>query len=294
MTLKKEEIEKALLAKKEFTASTLRTYCSLLLSIYNKLEGKDGMEFFIKQKGDIINYVTSKMESAQSRKTLLSALYKLTELNDYRDAMMENIKIVNEHYSKKKTDEKRKEKAKPYQEVRKICDDMIHKYQENKSIYNAMNVLITTLCSGYYESNPPRRLMDWTEMKLRNYTNEDNYVKGNYFYFNVYKTAKIVKKNTGTATQKIEIAKELRPLINKLRKEALSDFMLLNVKGEKFTTASLNKRLTTIFGFGVDMLRSIYLTDYIYGDNLLKKLEDTATKMSHSVNAQMEFYVKDD
>lgn len=293
MTLKLD-LETALLAKKEFTSSTLRTYTSLLASVYNKLKGEKGVDFFFDKKDDIIKYISANMESPQSRKTLLSALYKLTDLEDYRSLMMENIKVVNEHYSKKKTDEKRKQKAKPYEEIRGICEKLIQNYQMNKSIFNAMNVLIATLCSGYYEGTPPRRLLDYTEMKIRNFTANDNYVKGNYFYFNVYKTASIVKKNTGTTTQKVEIPKELRPLINKIKKDNLSDYLLLNAKGEKFTSSSLNKRLTVLFGFGVDMLRSIFLTEHIYGNDLLKKLEENAEKMGHSIDAQMTFYVKDD
>jgi len=293
MTFKQDIID-ALLAKKEFTDSTLRTYSSLLASIYTKLDGKNGVEFFSKEADKILDYITNNMESAQSRKTLLSALLNLTGIEQYRALMIENIKTVNAHYATKKVDEKRKEKAKPYEEIRKICEGFIQAYQENKSIYNAMNVLISTLCSGYYEGTPPRRLLDYTEMKLKNFTADDNYIKGNYFYFNIYKTAKNVKKNTGTSTQKVEVPKELRPLIAKLKKENLSDYMMLNVKGEKFTSSSLNKRLSILFGFGVDMLRSIFLTDHVYGNNLLQKLEENAEKMGHSINAQMEFYVKND
>jgi hypothetical protein len=289
----KEELSKALLSKKEFTESTLRTYTSLLSSLYNKLDGdKDGLEFFTKQKESILEHI-GKMSSAQSKKTILSALFKLTEDDDYKTHMMENIKVVNNHYSQRKTDEKRKEKAKPWDEIRSLCETFIAKYQENKSIYNLMNVLISTLCSGYYESNPPRRLMDYSEMKLKNFSNEDNYVKGNYFYFNKYKTSKVNEDNGKGRLQKVEIAKELRPLINKLKKENLSDYLLLNVKGEKFSQSSLNKRLTLLFGFGCDMLRSIYLSDHVYSNDLLKKLEKTAEDMGHSVDAAMNFYVKD-
>lgn len=288
-----EEISKALMEKKEFTPSTLRTYTSLLSSLYTKLNGEGGVKFFIKEKDAIIDHITNKMESPQSRKTLLSALLNLTQLDAYRSLMLENIKVVNEHYAKKKMDDKREEKAKPYTEIRNICETLMDNYQSNKSIYNSMNVLISTLCSGYYyEQTPPRRLLDYSEMKINNFTADDNYVKGNYFYFNVYKTAKYVKNSTGSTTQKIEIPKELRPLISKIKKENLSDYLLVNIKGEKFTSSSLNKRLTVLFGFGVDMLRSIYLTDHVYSNDLLKKLEDTADKMGNSVQSQMNYYVK--
>lgn len=288
MTISRQNIEDALSAKKKLSDSTLRTYTSLLFSLYKKLDGQNAIEFYVKNKDGIMSHIINDMESPQSRKTLLSALYILTNDEDYRNIMMENIKIVNETYAKKKRDEKSKEKEKPFQEIKSICDDLIQRYQQNKSIYNLMNVLIGVLCSGYYDTNPPRRLMDWTEMKIANYTNEDNYLKGNYFYFNKYKTVKLY------GTQKVEINKELMPLINKLKKEKLSDYLLLNVNGGKFTSSSLNKRLQILFGMGVDMLRSIYLTDHVYSNDLLKKLEDNAEKMGHSVNAAMSYYVKDD
>lgn len=289
MTISKQDIAGALLSKKQLSDSTLRTYTSLLFSLYKKLDGQNATEFFVKNKEGIMKHIINDMESPQSRKTLLSALYILTNDEDYRNIMMENIKIVNDTYAKKKRDEKSKEKEKPFQEIKNICDNLIQQYKQNKSIYNLMNVLIAVLCSGYYDTNPPRRLMDFTELKIANYnTNEDNYVKGNYFYFNKYKTSKLY------GTQKVEINKELMPLINKLKKEKLSDYLLLNVNGEKFTSSSLNKRLQILFGMGVDMLRSIYLSDHVYGNDLLKKLEDNAEKMGHSIGAQMAYYVKDD
>jgi site-specific recombinase XerD len=287
-----EEISKALLEKKEFTPSTLRTYTSLLSSLYSKLNGDGGVSFFTKEKDTIIDYIANKMESAQSRKTLLSALVNLTQLDVYRSLMLENIRAVNEHYAKRKLDDKQKEVTKRYTEIRSICETLIDTYQQNKSFYNLMNVLIATLCSGYYEGTPPRRLLDYCEMKWKNFTPDDNYIKGNYFYFNIYKTSRHVKNSTGSTTQKIEIPKELRPLISKIKKENLSDYLLLNIKGEKFSSSSFNKRVTVLFGFGVDRLRSIYLTDHVYSDDLLKKLEDTADKMGNSISSQMNYYVK--
>ena len=133
-------------------------------------------------------------------------------------------------------------------------------------------------------------------MKISNFDEsshtKDNYVKGNFFHFNIYKTAKLNQNKHGTPLQKVEIPKPLRPLINRLKKEKLSDYLLLNSKGEKFTSASLNKRLTILFGFGVDMLRSIFLTDHVFADDLLKKLEENAEKMAHSLGSQLEYYVK--
>ena len=79
-----------------------------------------------------------------------------------------------------------------------------------------------------------------------------------------------------------------------LKKVNDSDYLLVNLKtGKPFSQSALSKRLTKLFGFSVDMLRSIYLSDVTYNDELQKKLEKTAADMGSSVNAQTQFYVKD-
>ena len=45
--------------------------------------------------------------------------------------------------------------------------------------------MIVQLTTGYYETLPPRRNMDWNEMKFRNYTDKDNYITKTHFVFNV-------------------------------------------------------------------------------------------------------------
>ena len=51
---------------------------------------------------------------------------------------------------------------------------------------------------------PPRRSLDYSEMKIRNYdAKTDNFYKGNKFFFNKYKTVK------SYGIQSLEIPKEL-------------------------------------------------------------------------------------
>jgi hypothetical protein len=69
-------------------------------------------------------------------------------------------------------------------------------------------------------------------------------------------------------------------------------FLLVNSQGAKFSPASLHARLLSIYGFGVDMIRSIYISELHKGTPSIKSMEHVAKSMGHSVGAQMLFYVK--
>ncbi len=281
----KEKIAEALLKNKQLSDSTLKTYVSLLYNLKKQMNDlEDDMDFFAKKKDAIIEFV-SKKPSQQSQKTIYSGLYILTNLPEYKDRMNEMVKQVNDHYAQRRVDEKRQPKQLSFEDVKAIHEKIKSTYVKNKSIYNMMNYLISSLCSGVMIA--PRRL-EYCDVKIANYDEEkDNFVKGNKIYFNKYKTA------GKYGMQSIDIPKELTPIINKLKKENLCDYLMVTTQGTKFSNSALNKRLTLLFGCGIDILRSVYLSDHIYSNDLLKKLEETAAQMGNSVEAQMAFYVKD-
>ncbi len=281
----KEKIAEALLKNKQLSDSTLKTYVSLLYNLKKQMNDlEDDMDFFAKKKDAIIEFV-SKKSSQQSQKTIYSGLYILTNLPEYKGRMNEMVKQVNDHYAQRRVDEKRQPKQLSFEDVKAIHEKIKSTYVKNKSIYNMMNYLISSLCSGVMIA--PRRL-EYCDVKIANYDEEkDNFVKGNKIYFNKYKTA------GKYGMQSIDIPKELTPIINKLKKENLCDYLMVTTQGTKFSNSALNKRLTLLFGCGIDILRSVYLSDHIYSNDLLKKLEETAAQMGNSVEAQMAFYVKD-
>jgi integrase len=125
-------------------------------------------------------------------------------------------------------------------------------------------------------------------MKIKNFDKDkDNYIKSGKLYFNQYKT----KDRYGL--QVINIPKELNTLINKWKKINNSDYLLVNVDGKEFQSSSLSKKISRLFkGVGIDMLRSIFLSHYYKDLPKLVEMEELATKMGHSVNAAMGFYVK--
>lgn len=284
----KTQVTELLTKQRKLSASTLRTYTSLLSSLYKKLNGED-MSFFEKDKNNILEHIKS-LSSPQSRKTILSALFVMTSDNDYRDSMLEDIKIVNDSYKNQKTSDERKSSLISFDRVKEIHNELFRKMKSNPTHNNIVNYLISSVCSGVYgEVLPPRRL-EYADMKIRNQNKEtENYVDGGKFIFNQYKTVRTHGR------QIIPIPKDLNNLINKWKKLNTTDYLLVNERGEKFSTSALSKRIKDLFeGNSQDVLRSIFLSNYYKDLPQLKTMEDMASKMGHNIGSALNFYVKKD
>lgn len=288
--LKDELLEQFKEKRPNLSQSSLKTYVSILNSLYNKLEGTNGIEFFKNDK-KIINHI-EEMEKAQSKKTALSALFVLTGIKEYQDEMNANIKAVNEFYKEQKNDPERLKKLKSFDEILAIHEQIKSRYKKNPTLDNRMDLIISYLVSGVLgEDLPPRRVLDYSSMKIRNYDKQkDNYIQAGKFYFNQYKT----KDRHGT--QIISIPKELNTLINKHKQiNDEIDYLLLNEDDKPFTSTALSKKISRMFdGNSMDMLRSIFLSNYYKDLPQLKSMEKLASNMGHSINSALQYYVKND
>lgn len=269
------------------TESSLKTYSSLMYSMFNKLKIEKDLGNIKKHKEEIIDYIKS-LEKAQSRKTLLSALVILTDDEDYKKLMSENTKIINDSYKEQKTNPETLEDMKTMDELKEIYNQLLSKAKKNPTEDNYMNVLMACLFTGCCEGLPPRRLQDYVDMKKSSYDkDEDNYITGKEFVFNKYKTAK------HTGQQKIDIPKEVKTIINKVIKMGDGDY-LLHSNDQKYTTSAMSKKLKSLFGVSVDGLRSIYLSNMYKGLPALTQMEEVAEQMGHSVSMAIGHYVKKD
>jgi site-specific recombinase XerD len=279
----KTEISDALLAKRKLTDSTLRTYTSLLSALNRKMDGKKELEFFTEEATDIKAYI-AKIDKPQSRKTILSALFVLTNEVSYSEVMRVDIKLVNDIYSTKKMSSERKEKALSIVQVKAINATIIDTYKKNPTTSNLNDVLISVLMSGEYF--PPRRL-EWAMVKVKDFNEDtDNYIVKNKVHFNKYKTHSVYGK------QVIELPKKVMPWVNKVLKDKNREYLIVNSKGKHFSASLLSKTLTGLYGIGIDMLRSTYINDVVYGNDAFKKMEASAKAMGNSVGSQQSFYVK--
>ena len=70
--------------------------------------GEKNLEFFLTEKDKIIKYIKDNITSNQTQKTVLSALYILTDSQEYKDIMLDicNCKKVNDNYKEQKMSDK--------------------------------------------------------------------------------------------------------------------------------------------------------------------------------------------
>ena len=285
----KTTITAALRERRQLSDSTCRTYTSLLASLYTKLEATS-MSFFVKENDAIIAHVEA-LESNQTKKTIFAALVVLEpDVTEYNDHMRSNMSKVHANYRLQKVDPDREAKWMSFYEVKKIHTMLMETAKLDPTLENLTNAVLSGVMSGAYGAEcPPRRLLDYSEMKSANFNKkEDNYISGNTMYFNVYKTAKFEKSKN--IHPQLTVPAPLRPLITRLKK-APGDYLFNNTKGGKFSASSLNKRMTSLFGFSADMLRSIFLSEVYKDTPKLDVSEALAANMSHSVGSQM-YYIK--
>ena len=281
--------------------SSVKTYASILRSLQKKLTGNTDVE------GSSFND-TKKVLAAladvdpSKRKTTLSALVIMTDKQQYRDAMMKDIKSYKDQISKREKTEK--------QEANWVTEDDIHaKYEElNKDVAHLwkkenltsaehqrlQNFVIVAVLGGVHI--PVRRSKDFVDFKIGNVdTDKDNYFdKKNNMVFNSYKTAKHYGQ------QKIDVPRKLKAILKKWVAKNPTDWLLFDSKynglgGQSGKSASgsvkLNQRLEKIFNkkVGVNGLRHSSLSENF--SEVLTKAVELTEDMGTSL-AQLETYAK--
>jgi len=288
----KESIQKALLSKRStLSASTLKTYSTLLYTLQKRMSG-EGIEWYEKEHEAILKHI-QEMPIAQTRKTLLSALYVLTGIQSYKEEMSKEMKTVNEKYTQQKTSDKRKEHLISYDEVKSIHNDLVEKAKKNPTHENIVNALISYTSSGALGVQLPPRRLEYAEMKMKNFHAEnDNFIdwKRKLFVFNRYKTY------SKHGSQTIPIPKEVMPLLTKWKKANNSDYMLIGERGESpMASNTLSRRIKKLFrGNSQDALRSIFLSNYYKDIPKLQEMNELSENMGHSVSSALTYYVKKD
>lgn len=290
--------------KPSISASSCKTYNSLLRSIYLNVFGKHDnpdIKNFSKTE-PILKWLEQK--AYNTRKTYLAALVCI-EPNEpkYKTMMLNDVNTYNKEVSKSEMTDKLENAAISEEEINKIRNDLKHNAEvllKRKSFNVAdyveiQNYIIFSLFHGHIV---PRRAIDYTEMKYQNYNKEtDNYIdlKKKQLVFNKFKTAQKMGK-TLKGTQILDIPPVLFKILSKwisiIPKEI--DHLLFNSKLEPLSNVVLNQRLNAIFGGkkSVNSLRHYYLTSKY--KTLMQEKEQMAKDMEAmgSSKAQDNVYVK--
>jgi len=253
-------------AKPNVSANTIKTYNSVLKTIYKKVFGETktpDIDNFTNVEA-IINH--TKDDPLQTRKTKLSAIMALAPMPEYREQIykdaLEHKKTTNKSEMTEKLEiaEIKPEEMKQVVSTLKTNADALNRKSEltMRDIQEIQNHIIVSLYHGYIA---PRRAIDFTEMVLKPTDKEtENYIdmKKSKFVFNKYKTA------SAYGTQEVVIPPALKKILKKWIAMIPDDvnYLLYNSKREPLTNVTLNQRLNEIFGptKGVNSLRHYYLT----------------------------------
>jgi hypothetical protein len=275
------------------TESTIRSYVSVISSLFRSIgSGKSVVEFFEKYPKQVLTALKDLPPNV--RKTKLASLVSLLTHNPksadvYRELMNKDIKVYDNRDQSKKTETEEANWI-TQDEVQQIFND---KYKESKHLFskskltpNNFEDLQDFLIISIFHLIEPRRLKDYTDFKIRNIDPKvDNYMKGNTFVFNSYKTSK-------TYGQQIV---KIPPLLNSIiRRWAIvnsSDFLLVGKTGYRLSQPQLTLRLNCIFGkrVSVNILRHSFLTEKYKNMPMLNEIEQTAKNMGHSIEEAMAY-----
>jgi len=273
--------------------SSLKTYNSTLINLYYDYHPKkDNIDIkWFNNQEEIIDLI----KDTPNNKRILAALIALTKDNDkYKNYMYKQINEYNIEQTKQEKTDKQKKNWIDQDNIKIIYDKLKSDYSDllNKKrliyedYFNLQNYIIASL----YILNDPRRLIDYTELKIKNIDyKKDNYILKNKFYFNNYKTKKTYHQ------QIIEINNDLFIILNKFIKINPFDYLLVDINGNKLTSPKLNNRLNKIFGakISVNILRHSLLSDLYKNIPALNELKERSENMGHSIQQAL-LYIKKD
>ncbi len=302
---------KEYIAKKRDTLSksSINTYSSILRSLHKQIWGSTDV---VPSQFDKTSTVIKHLEDMPSnkRKTILSALVIISGKKEYRDLMMNDIGDYRREIEKQeKTPAQEKswtsqeEILSKYKQLEKAAVPLMRKGNlTNSEKQKVQDYVILALLSGIHIS--PRRSKDYVDFKLRNASDDDNYISDNkrQLVFNSYKTSKSYGKQT------VPLPTKLRNILNRWAQVNDSDYLLIDSKGQPLGNGTkdsqsgsvkLNQRLERMFNkkVGVNGLRHSFLTEK-YQDTeeekrKKKEKEKIMGEMGSSIN-MLENYVKND
>lgn len=281
--------------------NTVKTYTSILRNLYLRFLEGDTIPRKVKVE-NILKFYTKETDKVlksledipyNKRKTMLAAILAIMGKDDenakkYREQMLKDADTYNSEQRKQKKTDVQQENWMSQEEVmriyRELEKDTRHLFSKGSLTNSELQRLQDYVILSVYVLIPPRRLMDYTAFKLRNVdTDTDNYMKGNTFVFNNYKT----KNRYGK--QEVKIPVRLRNIIQKWAKKHNNEYLLFSEKGTALPQSRLTQKLNRIFGknISVNMLRHIFISEKVLDAvPALKKLEGIAEDMGHSVDTQ--------
>lgn len=274
--------------------SSIKTYDSIIRNLYKKVFNKSEIDLEDFNNSDKVLKYLREIPSNR-RKTILASLTVLTDNENYRHQMNEDVNEYNNEISKQEMTETQRQNWITKDEV----DELLNKLEtESKVLYKKkdrtikdlrtiQNYIILCLLSGKYIS--PRRSLDYTKFKIKGDIDreKENYLDKNMLVFSSYKTAK------SYGIQKVKIPTKLKNILIKWISINPTNYLLFDSNMNQMSSVKLNQTLNKLFGnrkISVNALRKSYLTDkYSEMSRQTKELEKDMTAMGSSINVSQNY-----
>lgn len=273
-----KELEELILKNKpSLSKSSLKTYLSHLITLCKNLNNFGTIEDY-NNNHVIMEYINKNIVNINSRKSYLTALYVLTQNIIYKENFLEDLKIIKDNDNENLMNKKQLQNYISF-------NDIIEKH--SSLTRNTKEHVILSLLGGIYI--PPRRLLDYTELKFKNYSvDTENYIDFDRkeLCFNIYKT----KSKYGK--QIIKIPDELLDIIREYSSKSKNDFVLNDNNGNKMSAYTLNFNINKIFknNIGINGIRHSYITEKVLPHiPKLKELIFISNCMGHSLLTQLNY-----
>jgi integrase len=278
----------------KLSESSLKTYTSILVNLHKSTskDENDSIDWFGKETDEILNELKNKPSNI--RKSILSALFVLTNEPKYRELMIDDCKTVNEAYKNQTKSQKERDNWLTMDEISETFQNLEQKVLamfKNKTLTDTstiMEYLLVGFLSGA-AGIPPRRSLDYALLKIRNFdTKIDNYYRNGKLVFHKYKTS----DKYGGVT--LDVPKPFDKILKKWIKLNPGEYMLYSSNGNPLSSSQISRYLNKAFGgksVSTDLLRHIYLTNHYKDVPAIRDMDTLANQMGHSTQQAM-LYVK--
>jgi len=303
----KMAIKEYIRSKRALSEKSLDTYCSVATSFYSALFPEDA-EGLTVEKMELMNNPAlvenilenheTKFKKIAQKKTVLSTLAVLFELQAYRDMLLklsrEQKAVVDLQVMTPEQEEAWVDSAEMLTVLTKLEKNAMAIYKKKDltpaDLQEIQQYIILCVYCGKYIA--PRRSQDYFNFKGKNIDKAtDNFFDKDTdeFVFNSFKgrfvnckdkdgNARVLEK----ATQRVPIPPELKKIIAKWFKTTGHEFLLFDIQGKQLNASQLNQRVNKMFGkskgCGINQMRHTHLTEK-YG-HMIDDKKDLAGEMT--------------
>ena len=278
---------------------SITAYVSTLSNLYKKIF--EDAEFDINDFNkyiDILGFLDNIPYS--KRKSILAALLTVTTdktaYDKYHKAMMEDAKEYDKEMEQNAMTDKYEENwitgdeiSEKGEPLKERWNELINKADKTPTEKQELQQYLLYVLTSGTKNILPRRLLDWTEMKVEIHDARAK-IKPDYniydpkkkqFYFYRYKTDKSFNR------QIIKPSLEIKKLLDLwIKNKQESPFLFTDRNNSKLSPITLNQRLNKIYGEhkSINAIRHSYITEKYTGAEMpsIKELKESATKMAHS------------